>query len=151
MTHLNGRHLLVLAMSALFVPACAPPPEKVVEKPKRFSIAYDPHDERIVAVTLRDGKPMPDRDPVVLKEGEHIAHWVLVPPGSGELRIEMKDPKNNPFEEPFRQGTDHVLSWAPRKGSGGSGDEKFKLYAYKITVKADGKEYVLDPDLRVER
>jgi hypothetical protein len=101
---------------------------------------YSLKQEKLVIVTLRDGKPYPSVDPVVLSysKGE-LAHWVYC--GEGELTITMKE---SPFTRPLEQAGNHVRSWKPREDA-----IKIKKFPYTITLKTKDGAFTKDPDVEV--
>jgi hypothetical protein len=146
---------LTLAAATILVAACGPAP-KNGEAPKGDSISYDLEEQASVFVTVEGNKVKVDQQTVTLQEtkaGKKFILWTLFPRGSGELKIEMKNPSNSPFPPP-KHAKDQVLSFRPRAGSGGTGSETYKIYHYNVIVTLTGSTTplpTLDPDIRVDR
>ncbi len=124
---------------AMPTPAPAPPPKVAGPTFK---------DEVPVVITLKGEKPMPDRDPVVLHQGQgEVAHWYLV--DEGELTITIKDPKKDPFESGFENAGRHARSGRAKKDSVAPAPPWHK-FGYTITVKTKKGTFTYDPDVEIQ-
>jgi len=160
---MTTRSFLALAGAMILVPACGParPSEKTPEELLRdkYRIGYDLSRQAEVEVTVENGmiKIPPGWNPIVLQEresnpGYRNAHWHLTASLKGDLEIQMK--AETPFiDRPQHAGKGHVVSYPPRNGSGGTGEEKYRKYGYTIIVRLDEgpSPPPLDPDIRVDR
>ena len=98
--------------------------------------------EKLVIVTIRDGKPYPSVNPVKLSySAGEIAHWVFC--GEGELTVEMK--KESPFEKLIEHDGKHARSWKPLEKAIG------KTFPYSITLKTGEGTFHYDPDVEVDK
>jgi hypothetical protein len=98
--------------------------------------------ERLVFVSLVNGKPVPNIDPVVLDTTKgHVAHWIFG--GDGELTITMKT--DNPFATANEHAGNHERSGRVRSDAQGGG----RHYSYTITLKTADGIFVNDPDIEI--
>jgi hypothetical protein len=118
-------------------PAPRPPPNLTAKQ------------EKIVCVTLVNGKPMPNVDPVQLsKKNGEVALWVYCG-DKGELNITMKDKNDDPFAGDPDNGRNHVRSSALKPDAREKKDPSYKPYKYTITVTGVPNTVPNDPDIEI--
>jgi hypothetical protein len=135
--------LVFLPLVLVFGCARAPEPPAPTSTPKPQP-NLTAKQEKIVCVTLVNGKPMPSVDPIQLSRGEgHVAYWVYC--GDGELKITLKDTAKDPFVGPFDNGGNHVRSSAVHPNA----HYGLPFYRYTITLTTKDGVFTNDPDIDI--
>ncbi len=123
------------AMSAVLVSAFA----LAAAGPAHAQVPAPAADEKVVVITVANGKVSVDQDPVQIVVGKETVHWYCA---DAEPTITFE--KGHPFAANSKHEGRHVRSGVALKGKEG------KKYHYAITLTfKNGDTAVLDPDVEV--